>query len=468
MKSRIIHIMLLVTLAAAFLTVDYASASSKNRTGGGELLKYTESEPIALTIPGKSGMSIMLDHSFGNIDVRKGSNDTVSIHGEKLVAANDPDLARRVIETMELRVKENGGNIEIETYYPVDDINKRERKNIGKFTISYTIEIPENVSLRINNEFGNISIGGVSGEFTVTNGFGKIDARDLTGKTELNNKFGGIDAENISGDLRMGNEHSSLFIRTVKGNLYVRTSFGKVDAADISGTASIINGHGEVTAENIGGDTRIETSFSTLRCTDVGGRAELRNSHGAVYAQNIHDNTDITTRFGKVQARNIKGNLTVDDQHASVEIENVAGDAVVNNTFGTVTVSRVFANVDVTNQHSGITVKDILPAKNDRQNRVSLKTSFGTIRAVLPQSLSAKVRASTSQGKFESDFPITVRLKGSIGSGSSDQNIEGVIGDGRNIIELENSHGNIRIEHGGDDMWDFMELFRTVRMFDSE
>jgi len=463
MKSKVmpfIAVLLGVSLAVASLG-SQSYAMTRKKSGDSEIERglwgnYI-SEKIDLTLSGKPGMSIELEHSFGDIDVKKGRNDGITITGEKRVSSKDSDLAREFLGLMELKVEEKGDGVVIKTYYPEEEYNKRTRKKIKNFSISYTINIPENVSLQMKNSFGNIVMDNISGQFSVTNSFGKVDAANLDGETELNNKFGSITAVRCGGNTRIGNEHGSLDIQHIRGDLVARNTFGPIKVVDVSGNAQITGGHGAVTAEEIVGDATIETSFSALTCANIGGRVTIRNSHGKVDVNGVENDTRITTSFQKAVVKNIRGNVTVESQHSPVEVANVLGDADVNTSFGHMNLTRIRGGVVATNQHGSVTAEDILPSGEDEGRLVRLKTSFGTMKLILPETLSAQLAVTTSQGKIESDFPITMKLRGTLSTSSTTQKIDGTVGSGKDRIEIEGSHSNIYLEKSGTGDWDFSD-----------
>ncbi|MBT4485079.1 MAG: DUF4097 family beta strand repeat protein [Candidatus Latescibacteria bacterium] len=459
MKSKIVRYTAVCLMLLCVPYVKMSLAMSRDNSGSSRMERslWGEfiSEEINITLPGQPGISVMLDHSYGNINVNKGQNDKIVIKGEKRVSSRDSQLAREFLDAMELQIEERKGRIIIRTYYPQERLSERIRKKIKNFSISYTIEIPENTNLELKNSFGNVDLDNVSGEFSVTNSFGKVTAYDLEGRTELSNKFGSITAERFTGDTNVSNEHGALTVKQIKGNLVARTSFGSIEVREVEGDAKITNSHGKISAEKIGGEAELETTFGKLSCIDVKGKATLRNRHSGVTVRNVHNDVTVVTSFGKVEAEKIKGDLSVENQHSSVKVMNIAGEADVRTTFGRVNIDHVKGNVSVINQHSSIDVKNILPNSAERERRVLLKTTFGNIRLEAPESLSAQVKASTSNGKFSSDFPLMVTLQGTVlSSSSSDQRIAGTVGEGDDIIELENSHGNIYLGKSMDDDWE--------------
>jgi len=75
----------------------------------------------------------------------------------------------------------------------------------------------------------------------------------------------------------------------------------------------------------------------------------------------------------------------------------------------------------------------------DWKETLQLKTVNGGIEVALPASAAADVKAATVNGDIETDFPLTV--KGKIGR----RHIEGSIGGGGPLLELETVNGDIRL-----------------------
>lgn len=424
---------------------DASGQSSRDKAG-------TLREPIDIVMEATPGMTVVLRHTFGDIDVSSGSVDTVHIVGEKRVTGNDPVIVADFMKLTDLKVEKKGKEIVVETRYPNDEMKERDRKKITSFSITYEIVVPNNTVLDVRNEFGNIVIGPITGSAKVTNGFGKVAARDIEGPLEINNKFGGIKAENIVGNLRLGNEHGGVVAMDITGDLSVSTSFSTVDVTAVSGKADVRVAHGKVVACDIGGNADIETSYSPLECRNVGGEATLRNAHGSVTADTIGGATEITTKFGEADIRSIKGTLTVTNEHGAIKADDIAGNIQANTSFASIKISRFTGNITAINQHGSITVSSLLAGESAKPRSITLKSSFNTITLSAPSNLSATLKGVTSFGDLQVDYPITLRAGGLSMSNASTKNIEGVIGDGRDSIIIENSNGSIKVVNDGSPM----------------
>lgn len=437
--------LLIITVTSLFVVTAFApSSASADGDRNGEL-----KEPIEMTIPAGSGMTVEIHHSFGHIDITQGSKDAVHIKGEKRVTGKNPELAAEFLDAMTIRVTRRGSSIDIETYYPNQDMSERDRKTIKNFTITYAIEIPENTKLSVGNEFGNIAIGSVSGTFKITNGFGKVAAQDIQGDTEIVNRFGDIKAEKIDGTFTFGNEHGGIDARDITGDLIGNASHSNVEAAEIGKDVRIRDSFGTIQLSNITGNVDVITSFSKLECRNVGGAAMLKNMHGQVTADTIGGRTEIETKYAKSEARIIGGDLLVENEYGPVEAADIDGSIDANTSYAPIKIDRITGNITATSKHGMITVANVLYQDTPTPRTIHLKTSFSSINLTAPQSLSASLSAVTSFGDFVCDFPVTMDAGSITVSQSNMKRITGKIGEGRNAIVIENANGPIKLLKGG-------------------
>ena len=404
MRSRLIVISLALVFASfsSLLFGDESIGQArqvKQITENGGIPSTIElTEKIDITLKGKSGMRIIVDHSFGDIEVRRGSNDKITIKGEKRVTADDKQDAEEFIKKMQLKIEEKTNKVEIKTEYPKD------KEDINSFSISYTLEIPEDIDLNIENSFGDIDLNGLKGAFNVSNSFGELTAKFLEGEIQLNNKFDKLNADNLKGNPKITNQHGSLKISNVYGDLTANSGFGEIKVADVTGRARITGGHGSMTVERVGATTYL------------------------------------TNEFGAIICREIKGDLFINNKHSSVEAEEISGDVSVNNSFGGVIITNVEGNVRVNNEHAAITVRDVLKDTVEERT-IRLETSFGRIELTLPGDVSANITAFTTFGEIRSDFNLNIEK-----ISFNKRNLSDVIGSGKHTIELKGEYTTIHIK----------------------
>ncbi len=121
---------------------------------------------------------------------------------------------------------------------------------------------------------------------------------------------------------------------------------------------------------------------------------------------------------GSIAVDGVQGRLRFHTQNGSVRLNDVGGDVEGETTNGSVTVRVTDAN---------------RPARGLR-----VETTNGSVNLELPQNFSARVEASTVNGRIRTDFPITV-------SGEIGKQLSFTLGNGGPEIAAKTVNGSIHI-----------------------
>src|SRR5262249_32956053 len=151
----------------------------------------------------------------GDITVRAGGGNTVSVHG-KIHVGNSWFESSRKPDVEEIQknppVRQQGNSIR------VDYVNYR------NISIDYEITVPENTTVRGHSGSGDQNVEGIKGN---------------------------VDLEAGSGDIQLAR---------LTGDLHFQTGSGNVRGRDLSGPARIKAGSGDIEIEEVGsGDVDIRT-----------------------------------------------------------------------------------------------------------------------------------------------------------------------------------------------------------------
>jgi hypothetical protein len=131
-----------------------------------------------------------------------------------------------------------------------------------------------------------------------------------------------------------------------------------------------------------------------VRFTDV-GRAIVVASNAGVTGTKAKEGASVHTSFGPIELSDVGGTFEVEGSNSSIKARGLRGSG-------------------------------------------RLKTSFGTVKAQLPEGLGYTVDARTSFGSIESELPVA-------GGQQSGNVLTGKIGDGRCPLTVVNSNGRINL-----------------------
>ena len=162
---------------------------------------------------------------------------------------------------------------------------------------------------------------------------------------------------------------------------------------------------------------RITTSNGGISASDAVGPGHFRTSNGGIHVNGF------------------KGELRAETSNGVVELTNVDGAVDAHTSNGPIRGTGFRGALDVSTSNGGIDLTfDAGPVPAIRAH-----TSNSSITVRLPGTVNARLSASTSNGSISSDFEMLTR--GEV----SRHRMEGTLGSGGPLIDLETSNGGIRI-----------------------
>jgi len=137
-------------------------------------------------------------------------------------------------------------------------------------------------------------------------------------------------------------------------------------------------------------------------------------------------NIELTGKYSDVRAGTTNGD---------VRLDSVVGELDVSTTNGSIKAQDILGRVKADTTNGGITLRI-----HDIKEAIDAETTNGSITLQIQGDLNADLTARTTNGRVNTDFPITIQ--GNIGS---NRRIEGRIGSGGPSIALHTTNGSIHI-----------------------
>jgi hypothetical protein len=185
----------------------------------------------------------------------------------------------------------------------------------------------------------------------------------------------------------------------------------------------IESSNGGIRIESIDGTARARTSNGAIRAFRVAGPVELKTSNASVEVADIPNSVVITTSNGGIRAEGVKG-----------PIDGTTSNAGVNVILGNPDPQK-----PIRLQSSNGSVE--LTMNTFKDNDIRMSTSNSSITLRLPPSAHGMLKAHTSNSSVSTDFDLTVK------AGELRKSwVEGQIGSGGPLLDLNTSNGSIRVE----------------------
>jgi hypothetical protein len=206
-------------------------------------VSYGQDQTVTKTFKGIK--TIRLSTASGDITLKKGSGSDVSV---LLKHTYNKDEFEPVFE-------ENSGRLTIE-----------ERFDRGSHSghSNWTLEIPDNLDVKINTGSGNITIDGLNIELRSNTGSGDVLITSVKGDLDFNTGSGDIEIEKGEGEIRLN------------------TGSGNIRANGGTGIYSFNAGSGNIRLENLNGELRVNTGSGNInaKAIAVNGSSSFNTGSG--------------------------------------------------------------------------------------------------------------------------------------------------------------------------------------------
>jgi DUF4097 and DUF4098 domain-containing protein YvlB len=183
---------------------------------------------------------------------------------------------------------------------------------------------------------------------------------------------------------------------------------------------------------------RIITSNGAIRVSDGIGPARLKTSNGRIEAVHLRGGVFAETSNGPIEITDNDGSVEAHSSNGHIKIEGLRGalDASTSNSSIHAVIDRAADSIRAGSSNGNIEIT--LPPNAAVPVRAHTSNSSITLR--LPGAEpNARISANTSNGSITSDFE--VRMRGEFNK----HHLDGTLGSGGPMIELETSNGSVHI-----------------------
>lgn len=180
-------------------------------------------------------------------------------------------------------------------------------------------------------------------------------------------------------------------------------------------------------------EVRASTSGGSVSAFGIAHNVSLITSGGAVTAERITGEVLARTSGGPVNARDITGDLTARTSGGGIRIFNASGKLSVHTSGGPIRLDGVSGAVEARTSGGPIDVRMLL-----LEDHLTLRTSGGSIKVILPRGQGMDIRASGTSVKNQLED-----LTGDI----TPRSVHGSVRGGGIPVELRTSGGSVEMEY---------------------
>jgi DUF4097 and DUF4098 domain-containing protein YvlB len=302
--------------------------------------------------------------------------DTIHVEAIKTARAASEVAARAFLEEMKVERRREGDRWVVEATWP-----QPRPHGIESAGISFDIRMPSQVALEAESRNGAIEASAVA-QARLRTSNGQISARQIGA---------GVDARTSNGAVRIDGCGGPVEARTENGRIEVRRAQSEVQATTCNGAVSV---------EECAGPVEVKTENARVDLHGIPTEIRAQTCNGAIHAEDCPGPIEARTSSGEIAIRHACSALLArtSDGRIGVELERGEGAA-----------------------------------------QAELVTSNGAIDLRLPEDVSARLVADTSNARITLEQPASGRVN------VSSPHLDTIFGTGEGSVRLRTSNGSIRI-----------------------
>ena len=306
------------TIFVLFLLPVMALASNPKWNG-----KHTKEKKIKKEFSVNSDALLKVNNSYGNLYITSWNENKVVIEVHIKTNSNNEESAQDKLDEIDIVFDASSNLVSAKTTF---DNNSSwswgwSKKNVS-MEINYTIKVPINNSVDLNNDYGSINLDKINGVAKINCDYGRIDIGELNAEGNYlnfdytsNSSIGFIKSGEISadysgyeidkaGNLEISADYTSSKVNSAK-NIQYNCDYGSIDIRN----AHNIDGNGDYLSAKFGtlhGNVSIRSDYGGIKIDELAadaGNIQIQTDYTGVkigYNSNYHFNFSISVEYAGI------------------------------------------------------------------------------------------------------------------------------------------------------------------------
>ncbi len=263
MKTITFSIMFLLVTSAVF-------AQQTGEVKEKKKYEYFKERNISKTYPAGSN-TLQVNNTFGSVTVSTWNRNEIKVDVHIESSSNDKEVTERVFNSIDVIESKEGNTIKFKTTTGNNNKNNYGCKNCSStMEINYTIQLPANTTLKIENQFGGTKIPDYTGNISLVSKFGSLTTGNLVKAENLLVEYGKATIKSM-GDVNATFKFSTITIDHLFGSNKLNMEFcssSKISMNNDLTDLTLKESYSTVNlrpASNFSASYSIHTSFGSLK-----------------------------------------------------------------------------------------------------------------------------------------------------------------------------------------------------------
>lgn len=251
--------------------------------------KYTKTKTLTKSYDVNSNATLMVDNSYGNIDIVTWDQNRTMIEVVITTNGNDEERVQKKLDDIDVRFSGSSSSVEARTVFNGKKNSSWSwwggKKNNVKMQIDYTIKLPVTNSVDLNNDYGGINLNRLEGRANINCDYGQINIGELLADNNyLNFDYTKNSSINYMAGGEINADYSSFTLDKV-GDLEINADYTKSEIGEAA-TIDYNCDYGKLTIDKTGSVSG-DGNYIPLRIGELSGDLEVDSDYGSITVDRI-------------------------------------------------------------------------------------------------------------------------------------------------------------------------------------
>ena len=355
---------------------------------------------------------IKLKNVAGGILVEPSDSESITVNPTITIFHKNKTQANKIRDEIKVLCKAIKKDLKI-------TVESKNRFPYKRVRIYFKLNVPKNVELILNNNYGNVEI-------------------NKTGKNiKLDASYGDISLMGVSSNLEIYHKHGNISLHDIEGNIGIKTRYSKVDINKAQ-SLQLESNHSSINLNNIENETNILQASHGKVIAENCQRMKMNCRHTKIILKKINREIDIRNSHSSIHLNDIKSDINVRARHCYIRMSNIiSNDLIVKNSYDNVNIENIStrnSNIFLNNGNLNITFKEI-------KEQLNINNKYSKIYLKFPRTIKPSYNIILKYGKVINETDVELNIL----KDKYQQYISSL--EGSPAIIIKNSYGDVRLQH---------------------
>lgn len=173
----------------------------------------------------RKGSIIHINSQKANISIRGWNRSTIVVRIKVVFEHADANLARKELEYAKFNLLRTSEGMDANNYF---SLPAGISKISSKVRVDYTVFVPDEVNLVVNNTYGTCEISNLKTFINLNNKYGEVRMSGVSGLLRIYTTLCHVVAYNLSGEISFTGVNSDYQLENVNGQVKIMNNVGKM------------------------------------------------------------------------------------------------------------------------------------------------------------------------------------------------------------------------------------------------